>query len=82
MKSLPEGIARWCGRPMQVLGTDGFGRSDSREALRDFFEVDARYIVLATLLELESAGNMEKGCAAKARGDLGINANKPNPMCT
>jgi pyruvate dehydrogenase E1 component len=82
LKSLPEGIARWCGRPMKVLGTDGFGRSDSREALRDFFEVDARYIVLATLGGLEDLGKVEKGVAVRARNELGIDVAKANPMRT
>jgi pyruvate dehydrogenase E1 component len=80
MKSLPEGIVRWFERPVHVLGTDGFGRSDSREALRDFFEVDARYIVLATLYELEKSGKVSQGSAVRARDDLGIDADKANPM--
>ena len=49
MKILPGGIDRWLPRPLHLLGTDGFGRSESRAALRDFFEVDARFIVFATL---------------------------------
>ena len=68
------------GRPVHVLGTDGFGRSDSREALRDFFEVDARYIVLATLYELEKTGEVAAGTAVRARDELGIVADKADPM--
>ncbi len=49
MKVLPEAIAQWMPRTLVALGTDGFGRSENREALRDFFEVDAKHIVLATL---------------------------------
>ena len=52
MKILPDGIAKWVPGPMLSLGTDGFGRSDSRKALRDFFEVDARHIAFGTLVTL------------------------------
>ena len=52
MKVLPESIAQWMPRPLVALGTDGFGRSESRASLRDFFEVDAKHIVLATLTAL------------------------------
>ena len=47
LKVLPDSIDRWLPRRMQSLGTDGFGRSETRAALRDFFEVDARFIILA-----------------------------------
>ena len=49
MKVLPESISQWMPRPLVALGTDGFGRSEGRASLRDFFEVDAKHIVLATL---------------------------------
>ena len=52
LKVLPDSIDRWLPKPLQALGTDGFGRSESRAALRNFFEVDARFIVLATLYAL------------------------------
>ncbi len=52
LKVLPDSIDRWLPRPLQALGTDGFGRSDSRAALRNFFEVDARFMVIATLYAL------------------------------
>ena len=52
LKVLPDSIDRWLPKPLQSLGTDGFGRSDTRAALRDFFEVDARFIALATLYAL------------------------------
>ena len=64
----------------EVLGTDGFGRSDSREALRDFFEVDANYVVLASLKALVDEGEMDSSVVAKAVEKYGININKPNPM--
>ena len=52
LKVLPDSIDKWLPKKLQALGTDGFGRSDSREALRNFFEVDSRFIVLATLYAL------------------------------
>ena len=52
MKLMPDMIARWLPRPLTALGTDGFGRSENREGLRNFFEVDARYVVVATLSAL------------------------------
>jgi len=61
------------------LGTDGFGRSEGRAALRDFFEVDARHIVLATLNDLARDGKIEVSVVQKAIKDLGINPDKPNP---
>ena len=79
LKSQPDMIARWVGRPMVTLGTDGFGRSEDRESLRDFFEVDARYIVVATLSALQQQGAIDGKVVAKAITDLGINAEKPNP---
>ena len=63
-----------------VLGTDGFGRSESRPALRDFFEVDANYVVLATLTQLAQKGKIEKSVVSQAIVDLGIDVNKLNPM--
>jgi len=63
-----------------VLGTDGFGRSDSRSKLRDFFEVDRRYVVLAALTGLARQGRVEKDLLARAIDDLGINPEKANPL--
>ncbi len=79
LKSQPDMIARWAGRPMVTLGTDGFGRSEDRAALRDFFEVDARYIVIATLSALQQQGEVDATVVARAINDLGIDADKPNP---
>jgi pyruvate dehydrogenase E1 component len=59
-------VSRWIERPYTSLGTDGFGRSDTREALREFFEVDAGHIVVAVLHELATAGEIEPGIVAKA----------------
>jgi len=79
VKILPDGICRWMPRPLVSLGTDGFGRSENREALRDFFEVDAKFIVVATLSELAKDGAVDSSLVEKAIADLGVNADKPNP---
>ena len=79
VKALPDSIARWCPRPIVTLGTDGFGRSDSRRALRDFFEVDARFIVLAALAALAAEKKVRPQVVEKAIKDLDINPNKVNP---
>jgi len=79
LKVLPDSIDKWLPKPMQSLGTDGFGRSDSREALRNFFEVDAKFIVLATLHALMQDKQVSPEDVAKAIKDLGIDAEKLNP---
>jgi pyruvate dehydrogenase E1 component len=79
VKILPGAMSRWLPRPLTVLGTDGFGRSEGRASLRDFFEVDARHVVLATLDALAREGRIERTAVAKAIKDLGINPEKPNP---
>ena len=80
VRALPDSISRWMPRPLVVLGTDGFGRSDSRAALRDFFEVDARFITLATLNELARQKAVKPSVVEKAIQDLEINPAKVNPM--
>ena len=80
LKALPNLISRWTPRRLASLGTDGFGRSESRAALRDFFEVDARFITLATLYELFREGKIESAVVQKAIKDLEINLDKPNPL--
>jgi pyruvate dehydrogenase E1 component len=82
MKVLPESIAQWMPRPLVALGTDGFGRSESRVALRDFFEVDAKHIVLATLTALLRDKQIKLEVLQKAVKDLGINPEKANPANT
>ncbi len=79
VKMLPESIARWIPGPFFTLGTDGFGRSEGRKSLRDFFEVDARHIVLATLTALAKEGKIKPETVKKAIKDLEINPDKPNP---
>ena len=63
----------------RVLGTDGFGRSDTRAKLRDFFEVDERFVALAALRELQDAQVIAASEVARAMADLGISADKANP---
>jgi pyruvate dehydrogenase E1 component len=79
LKVLPDSIDRWLPKPLQALGTDGFGRSDSRAALRNFFEVDARFIVLSTLYGLMQEKQVAPELVAKAIKDLGIDSEKLNP---
>ena len=80
LKALPESIAQYVPHPMACLGTDGFGRSDGRGALRDFFEVDARYVALAALTELAKLGKLEWDVVKGAMKDFGIEADKRNPL--
>jgi pyruvate dehydrogenase E1 component len=82
MKVLPESIAQWLPRPLVALGTDGFGRSESRASLRDFFEVDAKHIVLATLTALLREKQVKPDLVQKAVKELGINPGKANPANT
>src|SRR5579864_505108 len=79
LKSQPDMIARWVGRPMTTLGTDGFGRSEDRASLRDFFEVDARHVAATTLAALLRDGQVDAGVVAQAFRDLEIDPEKPNP---
>ncbi len=80
VKVMSDMIGRWIPRPIISLGTEGFGRSENRAMLRDFFEVDARYVVLATLHGLARDGEIKTSVVTKAIKDLGINPDKLNPM--
>jgi pyruvate dehydrogenase E1 component len=80
MKSLPDSISKWVPGELVSLGTDGYGRSDGRDALRNFFEVDARWVTLATLHALAQDKKVKPGVVKKAMQDLGINPDKPNPL--
>jgi pyruvate dehydrogenase E1 component len=79
LKVLPGSLDRWLPRRIHALGTDGFGRSDDRAGLRQFFEVDARFIAVATLSELAQEGQIDKSVVAQAIKDFGIDPEKPNP---
>jgi len=80
LKTLPNMVAKWMPRRLAALGTDGFGRSEGRTSLRDFFEVDAKFIVLATLHELSADGKIDVKTVDQAIVDLGIVKSKPNPV--
>lgn len=80
MRSVPDQIRQWVPGRFLVLGTDGFGRSDARAALRSHFEVDRRFIVLATLRALAEDGQLGREVLIDAIGKLGIDVNKPNPL--
>ena len=80
VKMLPDSIARWIPRPLLPLGTEGYGRSETRAQLRNFFEVDARYVTLGALSALARDGKITPADAAKAVQDLGIDPAKPNPL--
>ena len=80
MKVLPDSVSRWFPRPLASLGTDGFGRSDSRSALRDFFEVDSRFITFAALAALARESAIGLDVVDKAMKDLAIDPDRANPM--
>jgi pyruvate dehydrogenase E1 component len=79
MKVLPASIAQWVPRRLVTLGTDGFGRSENRASLRDFFEVDAKHIVLASLGALAGEKQIAQETVQQAVQELGINPEKLNP---
>jgi len=76
---LSDAVAKWLPSKLHSLGTFGFGRSEGRASLRDFFEVDAKHIVYATLYSLMKEGKIKIDVVKKAQKDLGINPDKPNP---
>ena len=80
VRAVAEQLTPWIKNGMYVLGTDGYGRSETREALRRFFEVDSQCIVIATLYKLAQDGKIDSKVAAQAVKDLGVDPNKPNPM--
>jgi pyruvate dehydrogenase E1 component len=80
MKCLSDTLARWVPGSLQSLGTNGFGRSESRANLRDFFEVDHKYVVLATLTLLVKKGELKADILPQAIKDLGIDSEKLNPL--
>jgi pyruvate dehydrogenase E1 component len=79
MKVLPESLAKWVPGQLVSMGTDGFGRSESRAALRNFFEVDAKHIVLATLSALAREKKVGVDVVKRAIRELEIDAEKQNP---
>ena len=79
LKTLPNMISQWMPRRLASLGTDGFGRSETRAALREFFEVDYRYVIVATLAALARDGKVDGSVVAQAMKAHNINPEKPNP---
>ncbi|MCP5473022.1 MAG: pyruvate dehydrogenase (acetyl-transferring), homodimeric type, partial [Sinobacteraceae bacterium] len=82
VRTVADQIRQWVPGEYLTLGTDGYGRSDARAALRHHFEVDHRYIVLAALKALVDDKKLDRKTLAKAIADLGIDASKPNPLYT
>jgi pyruvate dehydrogenase E1 component len=80
MKAVPDMVARWIDRPYTVLGTDGFGRSDTREALRTHFEVNAEHIVYGALHGLCLDGSSTPDELTRAIEELGIDPDRVNPL--
>lgn len=80
MKAIPDSISKWLPKRLYALGTDGFGRSEARAELRDFFEVDTKHIVFASLYALHKEGKFKAADLKKAMKDLDINPEKLNPM--
>ncbi|MCP4958838.1 MAG: pyruvate dehydrogenase (acetyl-transferring), homodimeric type [Actinomycetia bacterium] len=79
MRNVPDQVARWAPGDWQSLGTDGFGRSDTREALRSHFEVDMPNIVVAVLYRLAAAGRVDMSDVSKAIADYGIDNELSDP---
>ena len=80
MASLPDLVSRWLPGSLTALGTDGFGRSDTRESLRDFFEVDANHVAWSALSALGRRDQIDGDLLLKARDQLGIDPTRPDPM--
>jgi len=80
VKAVPDMIGRFVPGHYVVLGTDGFGRSDTREHLRRHFEVDAEHIVVATLAALAQSGDVKPEAVAEAIERYGIDADRANPL--
>ncbi len=79
LRSVAEMVAPFLDNRLIALGTDGFGRSETRQALRRFFEIDAQHVALAALVALADRKELDRGVAAKAVKELGLNADAPHP---
>jgi pyruvate dehydrogenase E1 component len=80
IKLVPDQIAPWVPGGLSTLGTDGFGRSDTRKTLRRFFEVDAECTVIAVLYALAQKGEVDRQIVAQAIKDLGVDPEKVYPQ--
>ncbi|HEY2441286.1 MAG TPA: pyruvate dehydrogenase (acetyl-transferring), homodimeric type [Solirubrobacteraceae bacterium] len=79
LRAVPDQIRQWVPGRYRTLGTDGYGRSDSRRALRRFFEVDRHYVAVAALRELAEEGTLKPSVVAEAIAKYGIDADAPLP---
>ncbi len=79
IKAVPDQIARWVPSMFVPLGTDGFGRSDHRQALRRHFEVDAAHVVVAVLAALASRGDVKPEAVSEAISGYGIETDRVPP---
>ncbi len=82
MKTVPDQIARWVPGRYVALGTDGYGRSDTREALRSFFEIDAEHTIVAVLSALADEGRIDRSVVGHAIARYGLDANASDPAHT
>jgi pyruvate dehydrogenase E1 component len=80
MKIVPDQVQRWMPGQYVTLGTDGYGRSDARDALRKFFEVDERYIAVTALKALADEGKVDQKTVSSAIAKYGIDPDKPDPV--
>ena len=81
VRAWPQLIAEYVTAPFTTLGTDGFGRSDTRASLRDFFEVDRHHVVLAALTALRERGSVDAALCAAAVTRYGIDAERQPSWC-
>jgi pyruvate dehydrogenase E1 component len=79
LRTLAEQVAPYLGGRLLALGTDGFGRSETRPALRRFFEVDAEHVTVAALYALAERKELDRKVVARAITDLGLNPDAPHP---
>jgi pyruvate dehydrogenase E1 component len=80
VRSVPDQVARFINRPYTSLGTDGFGRSDARDALRSHFEVDTAHLVVTVLSELARSGQVEAAVVKDAMSALEIDGERAAPF--
>ncbi|MCE8004198.1 pyruvate dehydrogenase (acetyl-transferring), homodimeric type [Billgrantia ethanolica] len=80
MRLFADQVRAWVPTDYHVLGTDGYGRSDTREKLRHFFEVDRYFVTVASLKALADRGELDRKVVAEAIKKYGIDPNKPNPL--
>jgi pyruvate dehydrogenase E1 component len=80
MKIVPDQIQRWVPGTFVSLGTDGYGRSDARAALRRHFEVDSRYIAVTALKALADDSVLDQKTVAQAIEKYGIDPDRPDPV--